>query len=175
MTLCCVLCAARSQETDVYMFGMMVYELFSGDVPYRELTNEEVIVRKSRQELPPRVPCPPAVWELFLACTRAEPSARPTMLDVSQTLLDELARAEAVGPAEHQRQQAAAAPAPARRPGVSEYDQYTIAPGAAAAASANGAPPAQQHQQQQQQQQPQQQQQQQPRFLAYVSVDWMER
>ncbi len=78
-----------AKESDVYMFGMLMYEAFSGGWPYpSSMPHEEIRRLKAAFHRPPRdrAPCPDTVWDLFLQCTGRDPTARPTMAAVAERL-----------------------------------------------------------------------------------------
>jgi serine/threonine protein kinase len=74
-----------STHSDVYMFGMMVWEAFARKPPFHSLPNELVGGAVVRGERPPRLPdnvCPRALAELMERCWVADPLQRPTMKQV---------------------------------------------------------------------------------------------
>ena len=84
----------NTTESDVYAFGMILYEVFSRKDPYEGENHRQVlaaIADESKNKSPP-VPkgCPPETAELMTACLRAKPADRPTFeeIDVRLKLID---------------------------------------------------------------------------------------
>jgi len=65
--------------TDVYAFGCICYEVFTGVYPYYELRDEfQVLWAKNENTMPERRPSiPDDIWSLMTDCWSVEPSARP--------------------------------------------------------------------------------------------------
>lgn len=78
--------APVSGKTDVYSLGVMAYELFLGELPFRAGTSAEVMAMHLRtapqppRELWPEIP--PALEALMLAMLAKAPAARPPMHEV---------------------------------------------------------------------------------------------
>ncbi|TKR95197.1 hypothetical protein L596_009396 [Steinernema carpocapsae] len=88
-----------SQKTDVWSFGILVFEIFSnGDDPYSGMTNSEVkekVLTGYRMELPPDTP--PEIARLVASeCWSVKPELRPTMRQIVKTL--EIATGKAAPP-----------------------------------------------------------------------------
>ncbi|KAH9088299.1 hypothetical protein LEN26_019533 [Aphanomyces euteiches] len=69
-----------SKAVDVYMFGVLLWEMFARDVPFRGYDIDD-IQRKVLHGDRPRIPttdCPPPCQELIRQCWHSEPSSRPT-------------------------------------------------------------------------------------------------
>ncbi len=82
-----------TELTDIYLFGVLGYELFSGRGPYEARTPTEWIKAHLQQEpadlrtLRPDVPAP--VAELLRRCLAREPRHRPSARDVARALQPE--------------------------------------------------------------------------------------
>jgi len=77
-----------SFETDIYSFGVLLWEAFSGATqPYVGFTHPEVIqMIRSRQLLECPGACPPRIYSLMMECWHETPSKRPTAKDVNQKM-----------------------------------------------------------------------------------------
>lgn len=76
---------SKMPASDVYAFGMLVLQAFSGAVPWHGYDNVAVIYRIVHGLVPPRPPhagLTDALWELCLECWSFDPSARPSMKTV---------------------------------------------------------------------------------------------
>lgn len=84
-------------KTDSFSYGLTIYQLFSGKVPFAECGNDQsstqIIKDKIlHQEFPdfnadlPEEKCPPKVKEIIISCCNILPSARPSMDDIIDNL-----------------------------------------------------------------------------------------
>jgi hypothetical protein len=85
-----------SEASDVYAFGMIVWQMFTRHIPFHEIDNpHQVAVAVLDQDARPAIPeyIPPAVAELIQACWTRNTSARPRM----EAIMKQLAVIEANG------------------------------------------------------------------------------
>eukprot|EP00049_Salpingoeca_infusionum_P006979 m.113522 g.113522 ORF g.113522 m.113522 type:complete len:772 (+) comp13520_c0_seq1:485-2800(+) len=71
------------QATDVWSFGMMFWEFFSGQVPYSSARLSQVhqqVPKGMRPERPEG--CPDVCWKMITDCWNTEPENRPTFTDL---------------------------------------------------------------------------------------------
>jgi serine/threonine protein kinase len=78
-----------STRSDVYSFGMILYELLTRDVPFKNTDNS--VVKATQQVLAdtrPNIPagCPPAMVALINSCWHKSPSARPEFDHIVEVL-----------------------------------------------------------------------------------------
>ncbi|OUM60172.1 hypothetical protein PIROE2DRAFT_36387, partial [Piromyces sp. E2] len=75
--------------SDVYSFGMLCYEIFSGgDVPFSDIPEKiipEAVKSGKRPNRPPY--CPDEIWELMQECWHINPDRRPSFYEISQRLM----------------------------------------------------------------------------------------
>ncbi|KAG4108131.1 hypothetical protein H8356DRAFT_919933 [Neocallimastix lanati (nom. inval.)] len=75
--------------SDVYSFGMLCYEIFSGgDVPFSDIP-ENIIPEAVKSGRRPSRPsgCPDEIWSLMQKCWDINPDKRPTFYEISQNLM----------------------------------------------------------------------------------------
>ncbi len=86
--------AAADERADIYACGVMMYQMFTGKLPFEERQLDRLLAKKDKQDYRPpaslATDMPPALETLIVACLSAEPSARPA--DASALL----ARLEAI-------------------------------------------------------------------------------
>jgi serine/threonine protein kinase len=74
-------------KVDVYSFGMVCFEILTGDTPYQNNGPEEMrrmILAGERPPLPSH--CPSDLQELIKLCWDLEPSARPSFAEICEDL-----------------------------------------------------------------------------------------
>lgn len=83
--------AELTPKTDVYSFGMILWELFTTRSPYEDLELEsleelieEICYKHTREKIPAN--CPPTLKQLIEACWQPTPSNRPTFLQIISQL-----------------------------------------------------------------------------------------
>jgi len=68
------------EKSDVYSFGIILWEMLTGDVPYRGLRDIQVAMTVINQNNRPKIPtnCPQNLSSLIRACWSSDVSRRPT-------------------------------------------------------------------------------------------------
>ncbi|KAG6884905.1 hypothetical protein C0992_005602, partial [Termitomyces sp. T32_za158] len=94
--LFCEVAISNNKSSDIYAFGMLAYEIFTGQVPYAHLKNRyAVILRVSRGERPARPEISSVwshsgltegIWSLMEACWDAAPEKRPSIQEITDFL-----------------------------------------------------------------------------------------
>ena len=82
---------------DVYSFAMLVWEIFSGKVPFCNMPSNEitsmhlmVLMGQDDPERPPMDAIPPEIMPIIEACWQQEPASRPTFSEVREMLTEAL-------------------------------------------------------------------------------------
>ncbi|EJD51658.1 kinase-like protein [Auricularia subglabra TFB-10046 SS5] len=86
----------RTRQTDVYAFGMLVFEMYAGHAPFANLRPGEPLrasamaqlgvgKRPQRSDIT-RLDFTDRMWELVTACWAQDPAARPSMANVCARL-----------------------------------------------------------------------------------------
>jgi len=92
-----------TSASDVFSFGMVVLEVFSGKVPFKGVSDDEVVKRIRSGERPDipveskELELSNTVWEVVKRCWHGSPKLRPGMVDV----LEYTRRLRPVLPTEH--------------------------------------------------------------------------
>ncbi|KAF9789502.1 kinase-like domain-containing protein [Thelephora terrestris] len=82
------------EKSDTFSFGMIVFEVFSGNVPFHEIQVSEVpraIMNKERPKRPTHLGLTESLWGLVQKCWNDAAEGRPEMKDVIE-LLEQTAR-----------------------------------------------------------------------------------
>ena len=84
-----------SKATDVYAFGVVLYEIFAKEMPWQGVKNVKVLLNVSTgKHMTPPDSTPDAVRDLMLDCWQMQPAARPSMSDVQRRLRSEMDESE---------------------------------------------------------------------------------
>eukprot|EP01132_Coremiostelium_polycephalum_P005540 gene5540-6899_t len=76
-----------TQSADVYSFGIVLWELFTQDLPFKDLTDYQrvnFVLSGGRPTIPDTIP--PRVSQLIQDCWNSEPTKRPTFPEILNTL-----------------------------------------------------------------------------------------
>ncbi|KAG8903765.1 hypothetical protein FRB99_002792 [Tulasnella sp. 403] len=90
----------RSPESDVWAWGCLLQEIFTGKAPYYWANNVGAIVKWIVQDIPPAsigdLDCPISIRSLLTYCWRTRPAIRPTMMQCVNVLSDESIGTDAI-------------------------------------------------------------------------------
>ncbi|KAL3532857.1 hypothetical protein ACH5RR_006378 [Cinchona calisaya] len=77
-----------SEKIDVYSFGVVMWELLTGDEPYKDMHCASIIGGIVNNALRPQIPtwCDPEWKSLMESCWSADPAERPSFSEISQKL-----------------------------------------------------------------------------------------
>eukprot|EP00163_Fabomonas_tropica_P012112 TRINITY_DN2330_c0_g1_i1.p1 TRINITY_DN2330_c0_g1~~TRINITY_DN2330_c0_g1_i1.p1 ORF type:complete len:207 (+),score=30.59 TRINITY_DN2330_c0_g1_i1:272-892(+) len=81
------------EKVDVYSFGLVIWELVTGELPFREYTNDVALARAVVDfRVRPKIPyfCPQQLAELIEDCWHHNPRRRPSFETVVSRLYDML-------------------------------------------------------------------------------------
>ncbi|EIN12108.1 hypothetical protein PUNSTDRAFT_62220, partial [Punctularia strigosozonata HHB-11173 SS5] len=80
-------------KTDVYGYGMALWEIFDGRIPFHDVRIDYVVVLKVKDGVRPSRPTSARdlgldddLWELIETCWASDPAQRPSMLGILQRL-----------------------------------------------------------------------------------------
>lgn len=76
------------KETDIYATGIIMYELYVGDTPYKSMTHGAIVQQVTRNQLRPEFPSetPEDYSKLAKDCWHEKPEKRPTLGEVQYRL-----------------------------------------------------------------------------------------
>lgn len=77
-------CPSYDSKVDVYSYGILLWELLTGDMPYKDMNPAQVIGSVIHDQLRPPIPgdAPPKLAALIRKCWDADPAQRPSMTRV---------------------------------------------------------------------------------------------
>ncbi|KAL6627240.1 hypothetical protein ACP70R_030966 [Stipagrostis hirtigluma subsp. patula] len=79
---------AYNRKVDVYSFGLLLWEMVSGRIPYENLTPLQVAYAVANRNLKPTLPpeCPAALRPLIERCCALQPDKRPDFWQIVEVL-----------------------------------------------------------------------------------------
>lgn len=78
------------EKADVYSYGIILWEMLTGDVPYRGLTDVQIAVQVCKNHVRPKIPrnCPQNLAKFIKICWSDEQEKRPDFVTISKALED---------------------------------------------------------------------------------------
>ena len=88
---------APTEKADIWSFGLLCLEVFTGKDPYYGDSDFRVIVLLHRGDHPEHpgstaVGLSPKMWDLMQSCWKVVPGQRPSMTEIQSTIRDMLPR-----------------------------------------------------------------------------------
>ncbi|TVU22760.1 hypothetical protein EJB05_32478 [Eragrostis curvula] len=79
---------AYNRKVDVYSFGLLLWEMVSGRIPYENLTPYQVAYAVANRNMKPTIPpeCPSALRPLIEQCCALQPDKRPDFWQIVKVL-----------------------------------------------------------------------------------------
>ncbi|KAJ0682227.1 putative protein kinase TKL-Pl-4 family [Helianthus annuus] len=76
------------RKVDVYAFGLILWEMVAGTIPYKDMTPVQAAFAVAHKNLRPSIPanCPPAMRALIEQCWSSHPEKRPEFWQVVKVL-----------------------------------------------------------------------------------------
>ncbi|XP_061338182.1 serine/threonine/tyrosine-protein kinase HT1-like [Gastrolobium bilobum] len=76
------------RKVDVYSFGLILWEMVSGKMPFEDITPIQVAIAVKNKDLRPVIPstCPPVIRNLIQQCWASKPEKRPEFCKIVQVL-----------------------------------------------------------------------------------------
>jgi len=76
------------EKVDVYSFGLCIYELLTGEIPYKDLTYEKLVQDVGRNGKRPKIPSsvPPSLQDLMTKCWADKAQKRPPFTQICDTI-----------------------------------------------------------------------------------------
>ncbi|GMY35914.1 putative serine/threonine-protein kinase SIS8 [Fagus crenata] len=77
-----------TEKVDVYTFGIVMWELLTGEEPYAKKRSAEIIAGIIEGNLRPEIPswCDPAWRQLMERCWSSNPDSRPAFSEIAKEL-----------------------------------------------------------------------------------------
>ena len=93
--------AAPTEKADIWSFGLLCLEVFTGRDPYHGYSDFRVVVLLSQGKHPEHpestaVGLSPKMWDLMQSCWKIVPAQRPSMSEIHSTIRDLLPRHDGV-------------------------------------------------------------------------------
>lgn len=79
------------EKADVYSYGMIIWEMLTGDIPYRGIRDFQVTMTVVNQKIRPQIPktCPKMLAQFIRNCWNTDPNKRPSFKNIIREFTSE--------------------------------------------------------------------------------------